>query len=151
MSRTIETSVVICEPVAHVWRVLTDLDSYREWNPFITSAAGDLRLGGALQLRIEPVGGRPMTFQPRVTVLERERSLEWLGRLGVPGIFDGRHSLTLTPMSDERTRLEHRETFSGLMIPYSGPLLTQTRAGFDAMNHALAWRCSRTHDASEAR
>ena len=45
-----------------------------------------------------------MTFKPRVTVVEPGRRLEWLGTMGIPGLFDGRHSFTLTPLADGRTR-----------------------------------------------
>jgi hypothetical protein len=61
-----------------------------------------------------------------------------LGHLGLPGIFDGRHSFTLTPMATGRTLLQQSETFTGALIPFAGPVLARTQAGFEAMNAALA-------------
>ncbi len=57
-----------------------------------------------------------MTFKPRVTVVEPGRRLEWLGTMGIPRLFDGRHSFTLTSRAQGRTRLVQAEDFSGVLI-----------------------------------
>jgi hypothetical protein len=138
MSKTIITHVTINARVDAVWQTLTDLSAYREWNPFITTAAGTIGIGERLHLTIHPPGGRPMTFRPWLTSLEEHRYLEWLGRRGMPGVFDGRHSFTLTPTPSGRTLLQQSETFSGVLVPFTGSMITRTRAGFTAMNEALA-------------
>jgi hypothetical protein len=125
---------------ADVWAVLTDLASFPAWNPFITSADGALALGARLALRIQPPGGRAMTFRPTVTVLEDGCRLEWLGRLGIPGIFDGRHSFELTALPDGGTRLVQSETFTGVLVPFMRSVLDSTGAGFAMMNEALRER-----------
>jgi len=125
---------------ADLWAVLTDLASFPAWNPFITSADGALKPGARLAIRIQPPGGRAMTFRPTVTVLEEGRRLEWLGRLGVPGIFDGRHSFELTALPDGGTRLVQSETFTGVLVPFMRSVLDSTGAGFAMMNEALRER-----------
>ena len=144
MSRIITTHLTVNAAVADVWEVLTDLAGYRLWNPFITSAAGTIGVGERLDLTIQPPGGRAMRFKPWVTAVERHHYVEWLGRLGLPGIFDGRHSFTLTPMAGGRTLLQQSETFTGALIPFTGSTLIRTRAGFVAMNEALARQATRT-------
>jgi hypothetical protein len=89
-----------------------------------------------------------MTFKPRVTVVEPGRRLEWLGTMGIPGIFDGRHSFTLTPVGEGCTRLVQAEDFTGALIPFTGKLLSKTKAGFEAMNAALVTRLEK--DQSES-
>ena len=81
-----------------------------------------------------------MRFKPRVTVVEPNQRLEWLGTMGIPGIFDGRHSFTLTPNKAGGTRLVQAEDFSGALVPFTGKLLEKTEAGFQAMNAALLAR-----------
>ena len=123
-----------------VWPHLTDLAAYAEWNPFITAAAGELAPGSRLELRMEPPGGRAVTFRPHVTVVSTASTLEWLGHLGVPGLFDGRHRFDLIP-TETGTRLIQRETFTGLLVrPMRRSLDRGTVAGFEAMNAALRTR-----------
>lgn len=145
MSKIITTLVTIDVPADVVWQALTQLNRYRRWNPFITAAVGNLSVGERLDLTIQPPGARAMSFRPWVTEVEEHRYIEWLGRLGMPGVFDGRHSFTLTPIATGRTLLQQSETFSGALIPFSGSILTRTRAGFNAMNGALAQEASRLH------
>jgi hypothetical protein len=144
MSKIITTHVTLDSPVEDVWEALTTLPAYGEWNPFITSASGMLALGERLDLTIHPPGGRPMRFKPWVTAVEEHRYLEWLGRVGMPGIFDGRHSFTLTPLASGRTLLQQSETFSGALVPFAGSVLDRTRAGFELMNRALGHRVGRS-------
>jgi hypothetical protein len=71
-----------------------------------------------------------MTFKPRVTVVEPGQRLEWLGTMGVSGLFDGRHTFTLTPLGHGRTRLVQAEVFSGALVPLAGSMLAKTEGGF---------------------
>ena len=149
MSRIITTHLTVSAPVEDLWEALTDLASYRRWNPFITAAAGTIDVGERLNLTILPPGGRAMAFKPWVTAVEQHRYVEWLGHLALPGIFDGRHSFTLTPMAGGRTLVQQSETFTGFLLPFTGATLARTRAGFVAMNEALAQtttRSSTPHD-----
>jgi hypothetical protein len=59
--------------------------------------------------------------------------------LRIPGLSDGRHSFTLTPVGKAR-RLLQAEDFSRALIPFTGKLLSKTMAGFEAMNAALLTR-----------
>jgi hypothetical protein len=138
MSKIITTHLLLDAAVDAVWQTLTDLAGYHRWNPFIPAAVGTVTVGERLELTIRPPGGRAMTFTPWVTAVEQHRYIEWLGRLLLPGIFDGRHSFTLTPRVGGRTLLQQSETFSGALIPFAGSTLARTRAGFVAMNEAIA-------------
>lgn len=138
--KRIETQIDLPAEPSVVWEQLVDTVSMGNWNPFITSMSGVLEVGERLRVRIAPVGGRPMAFKPRVTVVEPGRRLEWLGTMGIPGLFDGRHSFTLTPTADGHTRLVQAEDCSGILILLTGKLLSKTEAGFEAMNNALLTR-----------
>ena len=74
---------------------MTDFGAYPDWNPFIRRISGELREGARLEVRIEPPGARAMTFKPTVRSVEANRELRWLGRLLLPGVFDGEHSLRI--------------------------------------------------------
>ncbi len=141
MRHELHTEVEVDAPAETVWNVLTDLDDYANWNPFITEASGDIVVSARLVNRLQPPGGKAMTFKPVVTAVEPARTFEWLGRLGVPGVFDGRHRFELDPTPSGGTRVVHTEHFRGVLVPFLRTSLdTRTLAGFEAMNTALKTR-----------
>jgi hypothetical protein len=126
-----------------VWRVLTGFVLYPAWNPFIVSVSGSLE-GRRLAVRIQPWEGRIWRFRPRIVRLSEERELCWLGRLGVPWLFDGRHCFALEPDGPGRTRFAQRETFRGLLVPLvPRSVFDAVARGFEAMNEALRERAER--------
>lgn len=142
MRHRIRTEIEIAAPPAEVWRHLVDLASYRDWNPFITSASGTVEVGQTLSLRLQPPGGRELPIRPTLTAVTTATVLEWLGHLGVPGLFDGRHRFELFPTA-AGTRLVQSESFSGVLVrPLRRLLDGGTRAGFEAMNEALRRRAT---------
>jgi hypothetical protein len=146
--KRIETQVDLPAMPSAVWEQLVDTEAMGSWNPFITYLSGVLAVGERLKVRIAPVGGRPMTFTPRVTVVEPGQRLEWLGTLGIPGLFDGRHSFTLTPVGHGHTRLVQAENFTGALVPLARSVLAKTEAGFEAMNAALRARLEKDQNGS---
>jgi hypothetical protein len=138
--KTIEAVTEINAPVQAVWAELSAVSTYPEWNPFVTTFEGELVVGNRVEVRIAPPGGRAMTFRPTITAVEERRRLEWLGRLLVPGVFDGRHSFQLEDLGQGRTRLTQTETFSGALVSLTGKTLERTREGFEAMNQAVRLR-----------
>ena len=140
MAHELRAEIVIDAPPSLVWAILTDLAAYPDWNPFITCSEGSIGVGERLTNRIEQVGGKAVTFQPTITQVDEQRDLEWLGRLVLPWLFDGRHRFELLPDGDG-TRLVQMERFTGVLVPLLRKRLdTETRAGFEAMNTALKAR-----------
>jgi hypothetical protein len=135
--RRIETSIEINAPAKRVWAILTDFAGMARWNPFVRSISGALTTGGRLSVHIAPAGKSAMRFTPTILAVKPERELRWLGRLLVPGIFDGEHYFLLEPIGEERTRFTHGEKFSGLLVSIFGGTLAATEEGFKAMNLAL--------------
>jgi len=141
MSTTITVETAIEAPPERVWEVLTDFPGYPTWNPFVTRITGELHPGARLRVAIKPQPGREMTFRPTVRHVDEGRGFSWLGRLLVPGLFDGLHSFETGPHPDGGTLFRQSETFSGLLALVAGGSLEGTRRGFHAMNEALAVRC----------
>ncbi|MEM9566310.1 MAG: SRPBCC domain-containing protein [Actinomycetota bacterium] len=141
MRHHLHTEIEIDAPTAVVWDVLTDLDRYEEWNPFIVESSGTVAVGQRLTNRMQPPGGRAVTFTPTVTEVEPGRVFEWLGHLLVPGLFDGRHRFELHETVGGGTRLVHTEHFGGVLVrPFKRSLDRSTLAGFEALNDALRRR-----------
>ena len=134
-------SIDIDAPPAAVWRVFADFARYPDWNPFVRSLEGDVEVGRRLRVRLQPPGRRAITMRPAVRAYKPERELRWLGRLGLPRIFDGEHRFLLEPLDDgNRTRFVQSETFRGVLVPFLGSLLRTTETAFASMNEALRAR-----------
>ena len=141
MHHELHTQIDIDAAPETVWSVLTDLGHYSEWNPFIVEASGDVAVGNQLTNRMQPPGGKAMTIKPAVTAVEPARTFEWLGHLGVRGVFDGRHRFELQATPSGGTRVMHTEQFDGVLVRFMRKTLdTQTHDGFEAMNTALKTR-----------
>jgi hypothetical protein len=91
--RALDAAIDIAAPPERVWQVISDLPAYVRWNPFIVRAGGELTVGGRLRVTIVAPGHRGVTFRPTILELEPGRSVTWLGRTVLPGLFDGRHTL----------------------------------------------------------
>jgi hypothetical protein len=138
--QTLHASADIDAPAEQVWRVVTDFARYPEWNPFIVRAAGEQRVGGRLELTITAPDVRAVTFRPIVLDLEPGRLMRWKGKLWIPGLFDGRHSLTVEPLDDDRSRFTTHEEVSGILVPVLGKVMRASQQGFELMAEALARR-----------
>jgi hypothetical protein len=143
MKRRISHTIEIAAAPAEVWAVLADTDAFPSWNPFIRKLEGELRTGAKLEVKIQPPGRRVSTFRPTVLAAEPGRELRWLGRLGIPGIFDGEHILRLHPTPAGGTRFTQEERFSGILVRPFGGAVDSTERGFEQMNQALKARAER--------
>jgi hypothetical protein len=144
--KSLETEITIRGTPEQVWSVLTDFAKYPEWNPFVREASGEAKIGSRLTVRIEPPGGRPMTFRPIVREAVPGRELRWLGHLFIPGLFDGEHAFRLEPAGAGLTRFRQSEQFRGILVPlFPRAMYDRTRRGFEAMNRALKEQVEKRH------
>jgi hypothetical protein len=137
----LHTEIEIDATPERVWAILTDLAAYPQWNPFIKFIHGDMRQGARLEVRIQASGTRGMTFRPVVLVVEKNRELRWLGRLLLPGLFDGEHRFFIQPLAGGKVLFQQSEKFSGVLVGLlRGSLDRDTKRGFAEMNLALKLR-----------
>jgi hypothetical protein len=138
--KILETEIQISASPEKVWAILTDLQKYSEWNPFIKKAQGRTEIGEKLEVSIAPPDGKEMIFKPTVKSIIVNKEFSWLGRFLFPGIFDGEHIFIIEP-KDDGCLLIQKENFSGLLVPllWNG-LDKDTRAGFELMNKSLKER-----------
>ena len=141
MAAEIRTFVDIDATPERVWEVLIDLPAYPEWNPFVRRAEGSFAVGGSPSLTFAP-----LSTALRLTVLEatagrRLRFRVRFARLGVPGLFDAEHVLTLDRQEGGVVRLWEQARFRGLLTPLVTRLLNRNESGaFTTMNDALKLR-----------
>ena len=133
----IRVETEIHAPPEAVWETLTDFAAYHEWNPIFTSATGDLREGGTVDVGIDATRRPHLSMTMTITDVVRPRRLQWVGAFGGPFVFRGTHTFDLQALGDDRTLFVNREAFSGILVP----ILTRgLQREYEAMNRALADR-----------
>ncbi len=137
----IRTEIEIRATPERIWAILTDFAANSEWNPFVKRIEGELKTGSTLTISVQPQGGKCMTFRPVLLAVIPNRELRWLGRLLVPGLFDGEHYFMIERTDTDYCRFVHGEVFSGLLVSlFRSSLDAGTKGGFVAMNRALKER-----------
>jgi hypothetical protein len=123
MSHELRTSIDIDASPESVCEVLVDIGAYASWNPLVTRADGALEVGGTV-LEVSP-----------------GRRLRRLGKVGVRGVFDAEHTLTVSGRADGGARFDQDEVFRGLLVPaLRRSLDRRTLPAFHGMNRALKTR-----------
>ena len=135
--KEIRTEITIKAPREKVWKTFTNAESYAQWNPFIKSLTGNLKVAEQITVLLQPPGGNVMTFRPKVLVFEENKEFRWLGKLFFKGLFDGEHYFQFKDNQDGSTTFVHGEKFTGILVPLFAGILVKTEKGFQLMNEAL--------------
>lgn len=142
--KLLETKIHIKASPEKVWSILIDLDQYTNWNPFITKAVGKVQVNEKLKVSISLPNGKKMIFEPTVKSVIENHEFSWLGQFILPGIFDGKH-IFIIEENENGCLFIQREYFSGLLVPLVwNSMKTNTREGFELMNHSLKQRAENT-------
>ena len=138
MAKEIKTEILINTSPDKVWAILSNFSNYPNWNPFIKSITGDVKVGNKITARIEPPDANGMTFKPTVLSFETNKELSWLGSLLFKGLFDGEHRFELIDNKNGTTTFIQRELFNGILVPLFKKMLeNNTKRGFEEMNKKL--------------
>ncbi|OBX18415.1 hypothetical protein LX77_03909 [Gelidibacter algens] len=139
MAKQIKTSITINASKERVWKILTDFENYPEWNSFIKSVSGDVKVGNQIVIKLQG-----MTFKPVVLTLNENTELKWLGHLWFKGLFDGEHKFKLIDNGNGTTNFEQSENFSGILVNlFAKSLDKDTKNGFEQMNRELKLRAEK--------
>lgn len=135
---TIKTEILIHSTPDKVWDVFTDFENYPNWNPFIKSVKGEVKLYNKIKVKIRQSDTKEMGFKPKIKTLSVNKELSWLGHLWFPGLFDGEHKFELIDHKNGTTTFIQSETFKGLLVSLlKKQLENNTKKGFEEMNMKL--------------
>ena len=135
MAKEIKTEILILAKPEKVWEILTAVEHYPNWNPFIKSVVGEVKAGNKITVNIVPPEEKGMTFKPKVLTFEANKELSWIGRLLFPGLFDGEHKFELTDNGNGTTTFRQSEKFTGVLVGLLN--VENTKKGFESMNERL--------------
>ncbi|MBF0452369.1 MAG: SRPBCC domain-containing protein [Candidatus Magnetomorum sp.] len=129
---------ILADPIV-IWEILTNLENYSQWNPFVVLSRGKAEVGARLECRPRMPGSkRILKFHPVVTRVVPQKEFAWHGHTLFHGLADGEHIFEFFPEEDGSIRLVHRQEFWGLAIPVVWrAIASKTEQGFDLMNRAL--------------
>ena len=123
------------------WQVLTDFNAFPEWNPFIKTIEGKLKVGEKFKVFLQLPDSKGMTFRPKCLKADRDKELRWIGHMIFPGLFDGEHIFMIESVEGQKVRFIQKEMFRGIFTPLIMKSIgDKTRRGFEAMNRALKER-----------
>ncbi len=138
--KELRTEIEIRASPEKVWQILTDLDKYPEWNPFIHHAFGDAKAGEKVDITFHS-GSKDMTLHCKVVKVEPNKEFCWKYHVALPGLFNGEHHFIIEPVDANRVRFVDREVFNGLLVPLQAKDIdTNSRHGFEQMDKALKAR-----------
>lgn len=130
MTRSYRATRTIHAPPATVWALLTDAESYADWNESIISLVGPIELGRRILL-VSTVNPK-RTFKLRVTEMRPPNHMVWSD--GMPlGLFNGRRTYTIDERGDGASEFTMVEDFTGPLaglITKAIPDLTNSFATF---------------------
>ncbi|MGI9382258.1 MAG: SRPBCC family protein [Methyloligellaceae bacterium] len=134
--KTLHSEIGVGAPAEIVWEVLTDLDGWQRWNPFM-KASGALAPDGQLDVVLSAPGGKTIRVAPAIVSFDEGREFRWRVRQML-GLFSAEHGFRVVPEDVGRCRFEQFEVFSGLL---AGAILSRNQAaietGFQVMNRML--------------
>ena len=131
------TKIQINASPAIVWNIITHFENYGKWNPFIRKISGVQEEGSTIQVFIKPPNSNGMKFKPKILKYDPEKEIKWLGKLWIPKIFDGEHSLIIKKIDENKVLFIQKERFNGLLVSSFTKMLKDTKLGFQMMNQKL--------------
>lgn len=136
--RVIETSIVIQAPIERVWTILTELDNYRNWNPFIIDACGQLVAGQKIQFH-KAMRVSPISHDSTVTVFNSDtHRLCWTTTWVHALLFRTINSFSVEALDEKSACLVQVESQQGLVSILSLPTMRHSlRSSMISMNKAL--------------
>jgi hypothetical protein len=147
----VEHRLGIKAPAHVVWSVLSDLSTWRKWNPLYPEARGVVGFGELLTLTVAYPGSKPRPLRVRVLDWAPDEAIHWKQHQ-LLGLIDITRYLEIEAMSESGC------IFSNGQI-YDGPLSLGARvgrwsrrrvkAGFTALGEALRDRAEARWNAED--
>ena len=115
--RELRAEIHISAPIEQVWRVLTDFDHWKDWNPMVNQASGTASVPSKLKLTMRGLDSKDaMKYEPIVLEVDPPKYLRWRATMMSGFMFTNDRVFELQE-ENGGTEVINREEFSGLMVP----------------------------------
>jgi hypothetical protein len=87
--KEIIASIEIRSNPEKVWKVLTDFQLYKYWNPFIIGIVGSPTKGEKIKIELRTAAQKTRVYRPVITKVDPPIELRWHGKALLPLILNG--------------------------------------------------------------
>lgn len=139
--KEIITTIEIRSNPEKIWKVLTDFQLYKYWNPFIIGITGSPTKGEKIKIELRTAAQKTRVYRPVITKVVPPTELRWHGKALLPLILNGEHIFTIQENEGHDSIFTQKEIFRGLGT-YLGNarMFNDIRKSFQMMNSSLKIR-----------
>ncbi len=147
MAFRIQNAFDVAAPLAVVWEVITDLDRYGEWNPFVPVASSSLKVGDPIDMKAHVFESFAQPQRELVTVFEPgERFCYTMYPLPL-GAMRSQRCHIVESLGPQLTAYRSEFEIAGWLSPVvTGLMGSRLQRGFDSMANALKRRAETLHE-----
>jgi len=146
MAFQIKNAFEVEAPLDRVWEVITDLDRYGEWNPFVPEARSSLKPGESIEMKVRVFESFAQPQTELVTVFEPGQRFCYTMYPLPLGAMRSQRCHSVESLGPERTAYRSDFELAGWLSPLVAvPMGSRLQRGFDAMASALKERAEALH------
>ena len=129
-------------PVKSLWEVITDVEEYPQWNPYVVYCESDFTPGSAIKMKVKLLPWLTIKQKETIRDNESEEFLEY--GISLPlGLLTSTRQHILTSLGNHNSRYESVFILKGVLAPLVELLLgRQLKRGFEEMTDALVLRAA---------
>ena len=140
MSFVIDRRLEVEAPASVVWGVLTDLDSYGQWNPFVPECRSTLRPGDRIEMKVK-LGRRTSRQVEQMLSFHEGREFSYRMRPLPFGALSSLRVQRVEEIDEGHCRYHTHFELQGWLMPMVRRLLgAQLDVGFSGMTQGLKRR-----------
>lgn len=137
MQRAVEHRIGIQAPAEIVWEIVSDFETWHQWNPLYRKAEGQLKIGTTLTLEQHLPGATPIVIAPVVQDWVPYEQLHWRSKR-VGGFVTAVRYLEIENMGPANSTFSNGELFMGLLLRFvSRDERRALKAAFTEMGEAV--------------
>ncbi len=138
--KSFSTSTIIQALPESIWDILVDGTNWVQWNTTIVKVEGKIALGETVTVyaKLNPERAFPI----KVSEFIPYKRMVWTG--GMPLLFKGERTYSLSPQPNGSVEFSMREAFSGLMSPLIAKSIPDLQPSFDEFAAALKSRAEQS-------
>lgn len=140
MSFSIDHSLEVNAPPEKVWEVISDLDSYGEWNPFVRECRSSLKPGDPLRMKVQ-LGSSVREEEEIVEQYTEGKGFAYGMKPPPLGALKSFRSHRIEPLGEGKSRYISHFELNGWLAPVVKAFVgSKLQTGFDDMSEGIRKR-----------